>query len=112
MSFSISQLTESERSSLQLVRQAVRRKQTDVLITIRNDIIFNSDKQVSLVGDFDDILKANDFLELGNGDDRWNRLREIAETYDANQTGTGGRNNSEWRARVRHTLFISMQWPL
>ena len=112
MSFSISELTDSERSSLQRVRQAIRRRQTDVLITIRNDIISNSDKQLSLVGAFDDILNANGFHELGNGDDKWNGLREIAETYDAKQTGTGARNNREWRARVRHTLFISMQWPL
>lgn len=112
MSFSIAQLSESERSSLQQVREAIRRKQTDVLITIRNDIILNSDKQLSLVEAFDDILRANGLFELGNGDNRWNCLRKTAETYDTNQAGTGGRNTREWRTRVRQTLFISMQWSL
>lgn len=107
-------LTQHERDSLRRVHQAIRNDvQTSTLLSIRNEIFLNSDKQFGFIEAFDDILKVNKVSELGSNDEAWACLTKTAERYHAEQARTNSRRDKEWckwKTRVRHTLFISMQW--
>lgn len=113
MSRFIEQLTDAERDSLRRVHQAIRNNvQRSTLLSIRNEIILNSDKQFGFIEAFDDILKVNKVADLGNDDEAWTCLTKTAEKYDAERAGTNSRKEwKKWKTNVRHTLFISMQWP-
>jgi hypothetical protein len=70
MSQFIQQLTDAERALIQRVHQAVRNGvQTDTLLSIRNEIIHNSEKQFSLIQALDDILTVNKVSKPGSGDE-------------------------------------------
>lgn len=113
MSYLIEQFTQPEKDSIRQVHKAIQNDaQHDRLALICNETIFNGDKLLGFVKALDKILKTNN-IECDNA--AWRRLKKIAKSHEAENTGTDGQDvktQEKLRIRIKQTIYVSIQWSL